>query len=68
MTGHFGHTTFEVIQGYLLSPMLFNIFLEQNTQDTLQNHKSTKSAGGKEIGDISLFMSNTTYRLTYNFI
>ena len=41
MTGDFFHTMVGVIHGCLLSPVLFNIFLEKIMQDTLQNHKST---------------------------
>ena len=36
-------------QGYLLSPVLFNLFLERIMQDTLQNNHTSISIGGRPI-------------------
>ena len=50
--GDFFHTTVGVRQCCLLSPVLFNIFLEQIMQETLHNHKSTISVGGRIINNL----------------
>ena len=36
-------------QGFLLSPTLFNIFLERIMTDALENHKGAVSIGGRTI-------------------
>ena len=37
---------------YSIYLVLFHIFMEQIMQDTLQNHKSTISVGGREISNL----------------
>ena len=56
-TGDFFHTTVRVRQGCLLSPVLFNIFLEQIMQETLHNQKSPISVGGRIINNLRLFIT-----------
>ena len=47
--GDFFHTTVGVRQGCILSPILFNIFLENIMQEALQDHSTTISIGGRQI-------------------
>ena len=45
-------TTVAVRQGYLLSPTVFNMFLERIMTDALEDHEGTVSIGGRTIANI----------------
>ena len=50
--GEWFRTTVEGSQGCLLSPTLFNIFLEQIMSDSLEEHDGKVSIGGRNITNL----------------
>ena len=51
--GDWFRTTVGVRQGYLLSPTLFNIFLERIMTDALEDHDGNVLTGGRTITNLS---------------
>ena len=51
--GDWFRTTVEVWQGCLLSPTIFNIFLERIMTDALEDHEGTVSTEGRTITNLN---------------
>ena len=52
--GEWFRTTVRVRQGCLLSPSLFNIFLERIMSDALEEHDGKVSIGGRNVTNLQL--------------
>ena len=54
MTDDWFQTTLGVQQGYLISPTLFNVFLERIMTDVSEDHEGSVSTGGRTITNLSI--------------
>ena len=52
MTDDWFQTTLGVQQGYLISPTLFNVFLERIMTDVSEDHEGSVSTGGRTITNL----------------